>query len=174
MAELLLGVGNNKDKRVTFPGVPKAWVDLTTVDIDPGVNPTIVHDLNVTPWPFKDNTFDEVHAYEVLEHLGRQGDIASFFSHFYEIWRILKPGGYLAGTTPMWDSPWAWGDPGHTRIINRNCFIFLDIDEYKQVGRTSMTDYRKYWKGDFKMMTVSENEDVHGFILQAVKPARVL
>ncbi len=33
----------------------------------PGVD--VVHDLEITPYPFPDNKFDEAHIYHVLEHM---------------------------------------------------------------------------------------------------------
>ena len=71
----------------------REWVNLVTLDIDPNCNPDIICDLNELPYPFKDNTFNEIHGYEVLEHCGTQGDYQYFFAQFTEFWRILKPEG---------------------------------------------------------------------------------
>jgi predicted SAM-dependent methyltransferase len=120
MSELLVGCGNAREKVITFADIPAEWTELITLDVDPATGCDIVHDLNVLPYPFQDNTFTEIHAYEVLEHTGRQGDWQFFFDQFYQFWRLLKPDGYLIGTVPMWDSPWAWGDPQHTRVIPKH------------------------------------------------------
>lgn len=167
--ELLIGCGTSRDKRVTFDAIPKTWVELTTLDSDPSVEPDVVHDLNIVPYPFEDNMFDEIHAYEVLEHCGKQGDWRFFFDQFYELWRMLKPDGYLVGTCPMWDSPWAWADPGHTRVLSKECLIFLDQTEYEQCGKTALTDYRGWYEGDFKTISVEELDHNWGFVLQARK-----
>lgn len=169
MSELLVGCGRNRDKRVTLEGVPAEWTALTTLDIDPTVGADVVHDLNVLPYPFADDQFAEVHAYECLEHCGRQGDWQFFFAQFYEFWRILKPGGLLCVSVPMWDSPWAWADPGHTRVITKQSLIFLDQANYGGVGSTAMTDYRPWWKGNFEVLAVSESEHQLGFVLRALK-----
>jgi SAM-dependent methyltransferase len=168
--ELLLGCGNSRAKKVTGSWTTGDWANLTTLDIDPECKPDIVHDLNVLPYPFEDGTFDEIHAYEVLEHCGQQGDWRFFFGQFNELWRIMKPDGLLIATVPMWDSPWAWADPGHTRIITDKSLIFLDKREYVQIGETAMSDYRNVWKGDFQRFAVVEKTDTFGFILRAVKP----
>jgi SAM-dependent methyltransferase len=168
--ELLIGCGNDKKKKITFSQSPDDWHNLTTLDIDPGCKPDVVWDLNVLPLPFDDNTFDEIHASEVLEHVGRQGDWKFFFDEFYDFWRILKPGGFLVATVPSWDSPWAFGDPGHTRVICRESLIFLDQTLYEQVGRTAMTDYRPWWKGDFETMgAMTKDEHQFAFVLRARK-----
>lgn len=167
--ELLIGCGNNRKKKVTFPEIPSEWCELVTLDSDEGVEPHVVHDLNNVPYPFDDDTFDEIHAYEVLEHCGKQGDWRFFFNQFYEFWRILKPGGFFIGSCPMWDSPWAWGDPGHTRVISPESLIFLSQDEYKQIGDTAMTDYRPWWEGDFKCYAKEESDHNFGFVLRAKK-----
>lgn len=169
MSELLIGCGNSRKKKLTFPGISDEFSDLTTLDIDPSTNPDVVHDLNVLPLPFADNSFDEVHAYEVLEHTGRQGDWKFFLDQFGELYRILKPGGYLCASVPMWDSPWAWGDPGHTRVITKGSLVFLNREEYQQLGDTAMTDYRPWLTCDFVTIAVSEQNETMGFVLQARK-----
>ena len=168
-SELLLGCGNNRAKKIHWTGTDAEWQQLTTVDIDPACKPDIVHDLNVLPYPFADNTFDEIHAYEVMEHVGQQGDWRFFFAQFDELHRILKPGGFFVATVPMWDSPWAWGDPGHTRVIPREALIFLDRREYAQVGTTSITDYRSAFRGHFETMSLHETDHTLGFILRCIK-----
>jgi SAM-dependent methyltransferase len=167
--ELLLGCGNNRQKRIRHGDVPQTWIQLVTLDIDPGVNPDVVHDLRVMPLPFDDDMFDEIHAYEVLEHCGQQGDWRLFLNQFEELWRILKPGGLLVGTCPMWDSKWAWSDPGHSRVITRWSMVYLDQDEYSQVGKTSLTDYRHWYRGNLKLVAINEENDTFGFVLKAIK-----
>lgn len=169
--ELLIGAGNSRKKKITFKEIPSEWSgELVTLDIDESIECDVHHDLNILPLPFDDNTFDEIHAYEVLEHTGTQGDWRFFFDQFSELHRILKPGGFLVGTCPMWDSKWAWGDPGHTRIISDASLVFLSQEEYKkQVGETAMTDYRGVYKADFELFAMDESEDTFGFVLRAKK-----
>lgn len=173
--ELLLGCGSNRIKKMARPG-RESWTDLVALDINSDHNPDVVHDISVLPLPFGDNTFDEIHAYEVMEHVGRQGDWEFFFEQWSDIWRILKPDGVFFGTSPSWSSPWAWGDPGHTRIIGPQCLVFLDQDEYtKQVGKSPMTDYRFCYKADFEIVHSQDLGDVgtYAYGLRAVKPARI-
>ena len=168
---LLIGAGSNHTLRCPTP-LAHVEPKITTLDLEPRHNPDVVWDLNVLPWPFEDNRFDEVHAYEVLEHLGQQGDAVSFFAHFGEIYRILKPGGVLGGSCPRADSLWAWGDPSHRRVINEGSFTFLDQTMYNQVGQTAMTDFRSIWKGDFKLTASERTSDQLYFVLRTFKPAR--
>lgn len=172
--ELLIGCGNRRDKRVMLKDDDGTWSNLTTLDIDPGVNPDVVFDLDLmpgTPLPFDDDTFNEIHAYDVLEHFGRIGDWKAFFGQFAEFWRVLKPGGLLFACVPHWESSWALGDPGHTRVIPKDTLIFLSQAAYEaQVGSTPMTDYRPWYKADFETAATNEdNPDVLQFVLRAVK-----
>lgn len=169
--ELLIGCGNSAVKRLSCPGHTE-WSGLIRIDIDKRCDPDIVHDANDAPYPFESNQFDEIHAYEVLEHLGQQGDYVGFFSLFSEFWRILKPGGMLMATVPSTASMWAWGDPGHTRIISLGTLSFLSQSEYaRQVGKTNMTDYRRIYRADFDVIYSDDDGDTLKFVLKANKPA---
>lgn len=170
--ELMLGCGSRRQKMLYAQG-RQDWSCLTSVDIDPSHNPDIVLNLNYRPLPFEDNTFNEIHAYEVLEHLGNQGDFYQFFKEFTEYYRILKPGGLLFATVPSWKSMWAWGDPGHVRVICTGTLVFLDQTEYtKQVGVTPMADYRSIYKSDFERVLANDDGESFQFILRAIKPSR--
>lgn len=110
----------------------------------------------------------------MLEHIGTQGDWRGFFEEFSEYHRILKPNGYLCGSTPPWNGLWAWADPGHTRILAPHTWVFLSQEQYRlQVGKTAMTDYRAVYQGDFKVVaadiTEVKGDRRHWFILKAQK-----
>ena len=122
----------------------------------------VLWDLNLHPLPFKDETFDEIYAYHVLEHIGRQGDYKFFFAEWSEYWRILKPQGIFAGIVPLWHNVWAWGDPGHVRVIPETMFVFLSLEQYeKQIGNTGMCDYREWYKGNFKLIHAINQENMY-------------
>lgn len=196
--ELLLGCGHARDKRISTAdyGGSATWRGLVTLDHNPHVKPDIVCDLDRNYWevaagdgwhhpaidvgrvhfgsaPLRSDYFDEVHAYEVLEHLGQQGDALAFFSHFSEIWRILKPGGLLCATVPARTSVWLWGDPSHRRVICTESLIFLDQRTYKAnldgPIKTAMSDFRSMYKADFRKLQDATGQHQYWFILQAVK-----
>jgi hypothetical protein len=164
--QLLIGCGIRRNNLFT-----KAWDDVITLDINPEVKPDIVHDLNVLPLPFYDNTFDEIHAYEILEHTGLQGDWRFFFRQFSDFWRIMKRDGVLYGTSPALSSRWVWGDPGHSRVISAETLSCLSQETYmKKVGITSMSDYRFVYKADFESLISRDENDTFIYALRAVKP----
>ena len=168
--ELLLGCGNSREKRMWISGQEPKWSNLITIDHDEDCNPDFVWDLETCPYPFQTNQFDEVHAYEVLEHTGPQGDYVFFFIQFSELHRILKPNGLLFATVPAWNSIWAWGDPSHKRVISPASLTFLSQEEYtKQVGKTAMSDFREIYKVDFKTEFAKIEQDTFQFTLRAIK-----
>ena len=169
--ELLIGCGSNHNKRLTADGT-QTFDNLTTLDNNPAHKPDIVWDL-MSPGTLPvewENEFDEIHAYEVLEHLGQQGDYKLFFGQFEAFWRALKPNGHLCVTCPSRHSVWALGDPSHTRVLQKEMLAFLDQDMYTaNVGVTSMSDFRNVYKAHFKPVHVLEDDEKFQFVLKAIK-----
>lgn len=171
--QLLIGCGSNRDKKLSMPNSPD-WEGLVTLDHEASHNPNVVFDLNNTVLPFEDNSASEIHAYECLEHTGTQGDYKFFFAQFSDFWRVLEDGGVLFGTVPLPNSVWAWGDPSHTRVIQKESFIFLSQPNYSQVGITPMSDFRSIYKADFDIIHLSESGECLEFALKAIKPSRII
>lgn len=80
----------------------------------------VVHDLNVLPWPFADNSFDQIVALAVLEHL----DI-DLVASLNECHRILRPGGQLVIKLPLQNGSNAYDDPTH-----RWFFTLKSLDQF--------------------------------------------
>lgn len=161
--ELLLGCGS-RTKKDLFIENRSGFEGLVRLDINADHKPDVVWDLTEHPLPFQDNEFDEIHIYEVLEHLAYQGDFKFFFKEFTEYARILKPGGLFLASVPR--GIWTWGDPSHRRVITEETLIFLNQEEYKQVGETNMSDFRNIYKADFRKVYANKTEDKLFFILE--------
>jgi hypothetical protein len=179
--ELLIGCGHARDKRILAPNSTAGWQCLVTLDQNADCHPNIVCDLDnsALAWrheQLQDNQYDEIHAYEVLEHLGQQGNARSFFWLFTGLWNLLKPDGYLCATVPSRYSPWLWGDPSHRRAILPESLVFLDQSEYvRQLDgprKTAMSDFRSLYRADFQLVDKADNRETFSFILQALKPSR--
>jgi len=174
MAELLIGAGNrHRSKKMIAEQGQEEWTDLTTLDISRACNPDVLWDLRDVPYPFTHDTFAEIHAYEVMEHVHQQGDYQKFFEIWSELYRIMEPDGLFYGTSPHYTSPWCWMDPGHTCAYGSEIFAFLDQKEYRnQVGHTPMTDYREIYTADWRRVHVEIKEGgTMIYVLKAIKPA---
>jgi len=75
--------------------VGSAWDKIdgfTNIDgLDWDGNTDVIHDLNITPYPFYDNNADEIRCVETLEHISWR-NTAKVLGEFY---RILRPDGKL-------------------------------------------------------------------------------
>ena len=69
------------------------------VDISPDSQADVLHDLNKSPYPFSDNSFDEIFAKHIIEHLDKPEVLIK------EIFRLLKPGGTAFIETPPFFLP---------------------------------------------------------------------
>ena len=104
MPKLNLGCGND---------IREGYINLDCMKLK-GVD--VVHDLEVYPYPFKDNTFDYIWAEYIIEHLD------NFDKILKELSRILKPKGKLVVKVPYDISYSTWSNYQHKRGFNLKTF----------------------------------------------------
>lgn len=92
------------------------WLNL---DMDPRVNPDVIHDLEKPPLPFADETFDCILGAHVFEH------VVNLVPLVHDLGRILKPGGFLIAVTPYGSSDDAWDCPHHVRSFSENTWAYF-------------------------------------------------
>ena len=110
MKILDLGCGNKK--REGTIGVD--YNDRTAADI--------VHNLNSFPYPFDDESIDEIYLDNTLEHLD---DVMRVME---EVYRIVKPGGKVKIIVPYFRSLYAFTDPTHKQYFAVLSFAYFDPD----------------------------------------------
>jgi len=86
----------------------------TSVDLK---DAQLIYDLNEL-WPLNDNSIVVIKADDVLEHLKDP------IHTMKEIYRVLKPGGWLVGQVPSTDGRGAFQDPTHVSFYNENSFLY--------------------------------------------------
>lgn len=160
---LLLGCGRSREKRLRWAGHEPWPEELVTLDMNPNCGADMVWDLERRPLPFADEEFDELAAYDVLEHTGRQGDWRGWFDEMSEYHRILKPGGMFGIIVPVGQD--AFADPGHTRFFSLNHFLFLTEPFYE--AHKEVTDYRWYLKRYWQVEGLVHAGDHHLGVIMA-------
>lgn len=100
------------------------------MDIFASAEVDVVHDFNVFPYPFRDDTFDEVRSVSSLEH------VDDFIRTVVELHRIMKPGGLLRVLVPHYSGADAYRDPTH-----KTFFAWTTFDMFTG-GGSYLTPYR--------------------------------
>jgi len=142
-------------------------IDITETD-----STDIIHDLNVYPWPFEDNSVDEIYCSHYIEHIPHDStgtllyklllEVSSFeellskvkelpedfpsdgmIKFMNEVYRILKPKCKTTLVAPYYKSERAFGDPTHVRYI----------------GDLSFPYYNKEWRDNNKLSHYGINCD---------------
>ena len=80
----------------------------------------VEHNLDILPWPWANESLDEILAIDVFEHLNLMPD-----SWLQECHRLLKPGGVLRLRVPVFGSPWHIIDPTHVRGFHHLNFDYF-------------------------------------------------
>lgn len=90
------------------------------VDIAKTKDVDVVYDLEKFPWPFPDNSVDEVVCNHYIEHTK---DLIAFMN---ELYRVMAPGATAIIRAPYYNSMRAWQDPTHTRAISEATFLYYN------------------------------------------------
>lgn len=115
-----INIACGQQKQEGFIGVDK--VKTPSVDI--------VHDLEIFPWPFENNSVDEVMCVHYVEHTR---DLIKFMD---ELYRIMKSPyknekgeeikSKVTIIAPYYSSIRAWQDPTHLRAISEFTFLYFN------------------------------------------------
>jgi SAM-dependent methyltransferase len=106
----------------------KKIAGATTLDINPRLEPDVVWDLNVFPYPFDDSAFDTVVCEHVIEHLQ---DVIRVME---ELHRVTRVGGRVWVRVPHFSSLNFNTDPTHVHAFSSRSFDYLCVD-------TDLVDY---------------------------------
>jgi len=104
--------------------------DATGIDSLALAGVDVVHNLEVTPWPFAANTFDVIVAHAVLEHL------QPFIPVMNEIHRVGKHGARAVVCVPYFRSRDAFNDPTHAHFFTSSTMDFV------LGGESGLAEYR--------------------------------
>jgi len=99
-------------------------------------NVDIVHDLNIFPYPFENDSISEIIADNVFEHLD---DLVKVLE---EIYRICKNNAIIKIFVPYFKSTGAFTDITHKHFFSEKSFDFLNDNH----------EYKYYTKSKFKVI----------------------
>src|SRR4030042_5478163 len=100
MKILDIGCGNRKEK------------GAIGVDISIDTEADVIHDLNIFPYPFRDDEFDLIICCDIIEHL------TDTIKVMEEIYRIASPDAIVKIRVPHYACWWGWSDPTHKKLFS--------------------------------------------------------
>ncbi len=98
----------------------KKFADWINVDKFPACGPDQVADLEQFPWPWPDNSVDEVRMYHVLEHLGADTEV--YLGIIKELYRVCRDNAAIHIVVPHPRHDDFLNDPTHVRPVTRESF----------------------------------------------------
>ncbi len=103
------------------------------LDINPGTDADVIHDLNVAPYPFPDDEFDIIIGNQVIEH------VEDLMLVMAELYRIARHGAVIKLDTPHFSDIASYTDPTHRRHLSSESFHYFtgkrpDFDFYSHVS----------------------------------------
>jgi SAM-dependent methyltransferase len=114
----ILDVGCGRDK---YPGA-------IGIDINPATAADVLCDLDLSRLPFADDSFDEVRAVHVVEH------VDDMMAVMEELHRVTRAGGRIFVVTPHYSDVASWTDPTHKRHLSTESFGYFWPDGKRQAG----------------------------------------
>ena len=145
--KLNLGCGSKKLKN---------YVNVDKFDY---FKPDIIHDLEIFPYPFEDNSVDEILISHVLEHIGQSPE--TFLKIIKEFYRVCRHNSLIKIIVPHPRHDSFLSDPTHVRPITILGLQLFDKElnlkwEKKNAANSPLALINKV---DFKIIRVKYNLD---------------
>ncbi len=118
-------------------GQKKIVSHSTSVDINPRSRADVIHDLNRTPYPFENDSFDVLIAEHVLEHL------EDMILVMQEVHRICRPSALVFVEVPHFSSSEFFTDPTHRHSFSTRSFDYFVPGTELHEFRYSTASFRK-------------------------------
>ena len=154
-----LDLGCGKNKKEGFHGVDS--LEFEGVDT--------VLDLTQTPWPWEDDSVEEVHCSHFIEHL-TWPERVKFFN---ELYRVMKKDAKAAIILPHWNSSRYYGDPTHKEPFSEFAFYYLSKnwrkDNAPHVGY--VCDFQATWGYSLNPALISRNQEYQQYAMSWFKEA---
>ena len=127
----------------------------------------VAHDLNIFPWPWPDEAFDQIVALSVFEHLD-----VNLVVTLNECHRLLLPGGTLVLKLPLWSAEQAHDDPTHRwfftiRSLHQFCpetkrgkqYAFYTPHKWRYVKRPKVNDAKTSFYVSLEVIKGTQEEE---------------
>ena len=143
--KLNIGCGNRKSD---------GFVNL---DIDKSVKPDVLADLSSGNLPFKDNTFNEITATHILEHIGD-----GFMNLIKEIYRVSENNATINIVVPHYNHWTFHADPTHVRVIDINMFNLFNKEwcRHDKLVNNGSSNYAYLYDVDFRILEYSYRPEI--------------
>ncbi len=148
--EMKLNLGCGKDTKEEY----------LNIDIKEYRGVDMLYDLNDIPYPFDDNSVDEIRAIDILEHLDDP------IAQLEEWWRICKPGARIKIQVPHYRNMDAYTDLTHKHFFTRKSLDYFDPS--KQYCKK----YPRYSHARFDVRT-KERHRLLAYIFPWIGPASI-
>jgi predicted SAM-dependent methyltransferase len=127
-----LNLGSGKD-------IKQGYINL---DFEKYKGIDVIHNLDNFPYPFKDNTFEEILALNIMEHLNNPDGFIK------ELWRIGKNNCKIKINVPHFTSRCTWIDLTHKRPFSFDSLKYYS--EKKEDVYSLITNNNVSFKVEFK------------------------
>ena len=121
-------------------------------NVDKFGTPDLVCDLEKFPWPWADNSVDEILLYHVLEHLGQSPDV--FLDVIKEMYRVCRNDAVIKIKVPHPRHDFYIMDPTHVRPITIDMMTMFSKQNnlaWQQTGQSN-TPLAIYHNVDFEII----------------------
>jgi SAM-dependent methyltransferase len=115
----------------------------------------IVHNLNISPYPFGDCSVDKIYIDNTLEHLDEPLKVME------ELYRIVKPQGIVKVIVPYFRSPAAFIDPTHKHFFTVESFAYYDSDHF-------ICQHYDYTLARFKVEKIIFHENIQSGLIKNI------
>lgn len=135
----------------------KSWY----TNVDRVKNPWVdkVFDFETFPYPFEDNSIDEIYCSMVMEHIHNLSGMMD------ELVRICKDGAKIQITVPYLSSPNLWWDMTHVRWFNTNTFSQYHTNSVRTAGNIELLKYRIHFLSNSYFMRSNPINIIPDFLI---------